>query len=232
MQQEIQQITPSDIQAALQANSRRNQPAELSAGQILAAKHRFMEIAREVCPAYELDEEQKPIIADVFNWCMRLPGKYDPDKGLWIWGSIGSGKSTLLQIVNKFCYEKRPMAPIGYRNEILRFWIRIHRAIDICDAYAKDGIAGIEPIWKIGRLGIDDIGTENRITAHYGTPANVIGDLLLRRYDLRRTHQMHITSNLSPEQIPEVYGDRVYDRCGEMFNFIHLDGYTHRPEIK
>ena len=231
-QQQIQPILPTDIRAALQANSRPNPPAELNAGQILTAKHKFMKIAREVCPAYELDEEQKPIIADLFNWSMRLPGKLNPAKGLWIWGSIGSGKSTLLRIINKFCYQVRPMEPIGHRNELLPFWIHIHRAIDICDAYAKDGIAGIEPIWKTNRLGIDDIGTENRITAHYGTPANVIADLLLRRYDMRDHYQTHVTSNLSPDQIPGVYGERIFDRCGEMFNFIHLDGYTHRPEIQ
>lgn len=190
-----------------------------------------MEIAREVCPGFQLDEEQKPVILDVFNWCMRLPGKYDPDKGLWIWGSIGSGKSTLLRIVNKFCYDMRPDEPIGYRGTKLPFCIRIRRAIDICDAYAKDGVAGIEPIWQIERLGIDDIGTENRTTAHYGTPANVIGDLLLRRYDMRDRFQTHVTTNLSPEQIGDVYGERTFDRCGEMFNFVHLDGYTHRPEI-
>ncbi len=190
-----------------------------------------MEIAREVCPGYELDEEQKPVILDVFNWCMRLPGKYDHDKGLWIWGSIGSGKSTLLQIVNKFCYEVRPDEPIGYRGHELPFCIRIRRAIDICDAYAEKGIAGLHEIINIERLGIDDIGTENRITGHYTNSANVIGDLLLRRYDMRDRFQTHVTTNLSPQQISEVYGERIYDRCGEMFNFVHLDGYTHRPEI-
>lgn len=191
-----------------------------------------MEIAREICPTYKLDEEQKSTISEVFNWCMRLPGKYDPDKGLWIWGSIGSGKSTLLKIVNKFCNEVRPEEPIGYRGEEWEFLIIIRRAIDICDAYAKNGVEGIEPIVQIERLGIDDIGTENRVTAYYGTPANVIGDLLLRRYDMRDRFQTHVTTNLSPQQIGAVYGDRIYDRCGEMFNFVHLDGYTHRPEIK
>lgn len=225
------QVTPADIQAALQPNYPSRPAVELSAAQILKAKWRFMAIAREICPRYELDETQKPVINDVFRWCMRLEGNLDPDRGLWVWGSIGTGKSTLLQIVNRFCFEVRAEEPIGYRGEERPFCLRTRRAIDICDAYARDGIAGIEPIVRIERLGIDDIGTETRVTSHYGTPANVIGDLLLRRYDMRQRFQTHVTTNLEPDQIVDVYGPRVFDRCGEMFNFICLNGYTHRPEI-
>ncbi len=44
--------------------------------------------------------------------------------------------------------------------------------------------------------------------------------ILQRRYDLRFGDFTHITSNLSPDQIADVYGEHIYDRCMEMFNFM------------
>lgn len=162
---------------------------------------------------------------------MRLDGPLDPEKGLWLWGGIGTGKSTLLRIVNRFCNEVRPCELIGYHRAPWPFGISIRRAIDICDAYVKDGIAGLEPIIRQDRLGIDDLGTERPFASHFGNQTNVIADLLMRRYDMRERFQTHVTTNLKPEQIAEVYDERVYDRVGEMFNFVYLPGYTCRPEI-
>lgn len=190
-----------------------------------------MEVAREVCPGFTLEEEQKPVIADVFNWCMMLPGRLDPAKGLWLWGTIGSGKSTLLRIVNRFCSEVRPEEVIGYERWELPFCIYVRSALDVCAAYAEKGTQALIEAARVGRLGLDDVGAEVPITAHYGTPCNVIADLLLRRYDLRHRCQTFVTTNLKPSQIGETYTARVFDRCGEMFNFVQFSGYTHRPEI-
>lgn len=70
------------------------------------------------------------------------------------------------------------------------------------------------------------------MTTYYGTPNNVIGDLLCRRYDRLDHYQTFVTTNISPEQIAEIYGERVYDRCGEMFNFVRFAGYSFRPAIR
>lgn len=191
-----------------------------------------MEVAREVCPGYTLTAQEKPVIAEIFKWCMRLGDAHlSPDKGLWIWGDIGTGKSTLIKIINRFCYEVRPYEAIGRERTPLPFCLIIRRAIDLCDTYAAQGVEGLQRIIGINRLVIDDLGTENRLTSHYGTTTNVIADLLLRRYDMRHDFQTHVTTNLSPAQIMDVYGPRIYDRCGEMFNFISLNGYSHRPEL-
>lgn len=190
-----------------------------------------MEIAREVCPGYVLDEEMKPLVANIFDWCLGAGGKYDPDKGLWLWGEVGTGKSTMLRIVRRFCQEYRHPADYGRGGVELPYWYRIHRATDICDSYAREGAASFDRYVNDAKMAIDDLGTEARVTGHYGTPANVIAEVLLRRYDVRQWGFTHVTTNLSPAQIAEVYGIRVYDRCGEMFNFINMGGYSHRPEI-
>lgn len=191
-----------------------------------------MKVANEVCPGFVIYEEQKEVIADVFRWCMRLPGKYDPSRGLWIWGSIGSGKSTLLKIINRFCNLVRPEELKGDERYKLPFCLRIRTALQLCDDYSSKGFAGLEKTMRISRLAIDDLGIEARTTNYYGTVTNVIRDVLLRRYDMRLRFETHVTSNLHPSQILDVYGARVFDRCGELFNFVHFNGPTHRPPIE
>lgn len=225
------ELTRAQVEAALQPNCPSPPVAELNADRELKAKLRFMAIASEVCPGFSLEERQKPVINDLFRWCLRLPGSLDPDKGLWIWGSIGTGKSTLMRIINQFCYEMRPGELIGNNRYTLPFCLRIRRAIDICDAYAEKGSAGLKDIINIERLCIDDIGTEGQVASYYGNATNVVGDLILRRYDMRRRFQTHATANLTPDDVRRVYGDRVFDRLGEMFNFVFYPGFTHRPGI-
>lgn len=216
----------------MQASCPSSPAVELSAARILEFKQRFMAIAEGVCPGFSLEERQKPVINELFRWCMKLPGELDPEKGLWLWGGIGTGKSTLIQVINRFCYEVRPDELIGNNTYTLPFCIRIRRAIDICDLYSEKGAAGIREVVSLDRLCIDDIGTESQVASHYGNAANVVGDLLLRRYDMRYRFQTHATANLTPEEVARVYGSRVFDRLGEMCNFVYYPGYTHRPGIR
>lgn len=225
-------LSEADFRQALQQSSRSSPNVEYSADQILKSKLRFMAIARSVCPDFELSEEQKPIINDIFRWCMLLPGKYDSSKGLWIWGSVGSGKSTLIQVIKQFCYEVRPETALGDGRHELPYCLIVRSANDIVEEFVKSGYEGLDYFKKATRLCIDDLGTENRFVNHYGSTCNVIGQLLMYRYDRRHNCETYATSNISPPQIAAIYDERVFDRCGEMFNFVRFDGYTHRPPIE
>lgn len=62
-------------------------------------------------------------------------------------------------------------------------------------------------------LAIDDHGTEPRKIIEYGNVLSPIIDIISYRYE----HQLPtiITSNLTPQQISEVYGKRIGDRLKE-----------------
>ncbi len=228
----MEKIIPSDLQALMNLSSPSLPLVDLSADQILRYKLRFMKVAHQTCRnKFQLPEELKPTVNALFRWCMRLPGDLDPAKGLWLWGDIGTGKSTMIQIINYFAAQVRPEEKIGYNMHPLPFCIYIRKATEIADSYQRGGADGVYRYITTERLCIDDLGAENRTTAHYGIPTNVVGDLLSRRYDRRERFQTFVTTNISPEQIAEIYGERVYDRCGEMFNFVHFSGYSFRPSI-
>lgn len=75
-------------------------------------------------------------------------------------------------------------------------------------------------------LAIDDLGTEPVEVLEYGNRLNPVIDLLYKRYD----EQLFtiITTNLTPKEIRERYGERIADRLNEMAFRIVFDNETYR----
>lgn len=177
----------------------------------------------------------KPLLNDLVRWCLMLDGRYDPQKGLWLWGDIGTGKSTMLHIIRDYCRIMRPPAyyrendnPRAMRKDPLPYGFRITNASYVSGMFAKDGYPGIEEYITYIRQAFDEVGRECVPTGFYGNMENVFQYIIQRRYDIRRNDFTHITSNLSPDQIGEMYGDHIYDRCFEMFNFVQMSGESWR----
>lgn len=188
-----------------------------------------------VCPGFKVSVEMKSTLNDLLRWCLRLEGRYDPDKGLWLWGDIGTGKSTMLEIVKQFCRIVRP--PIAYRvddnTRALRgekwfYGFRTTNASVVAGEFARFGYPGIETFITNCRQAFDEVGRECIPTGFFGNMENVFQYIIQRRYDLRNNDFTHVTSNLQPEEIGAVYGDHIYDRCCEMFNFVEMRGESWR----
>lgn len=194
----------------------------MDSSRINALKWVFMQKAAEVCPGFCVTDDNRAVIADIFNWCLMLPGKYDPHKGLCLLGNVGTGKTTLLRIVKAFGRLVRPM------EDGFPYSFRISNASEVCAAYAKDGYEGVQTYIDSDRQAFDELGAETIPTGHYGTSENVMQYLLQRRYDRRFTAFTHVTTNLTTGQLRAAYGDRVYDRCRELFNFVELRGRSFR----
>lgn len=183
-----------------------------------------MRVANAVCPGFTVREEMKPTLNDLVRWAvMDYGGAHNPDKGLWLWGNIGTGKSTMLEIMRVFCGCVRPKDRKGNR-----YGFRVTNAIAVCAEFQKSGYGGIDGYIDTPRQAFDELGSETIPTAYFGNTENVFQYILQRRYDRRHDDFTHITTNLSPDQIPDVYDDRIYDRCKEMFNFVEMPGATFR----
>lgn len=201
----------------------------------LREKFDFVEVARSICPKFQIAEEMKPLLNNLVRWCLMLDGEYDPSKGLWLWGDIGTGKSTMLEIIREYCRIVRPPAhyrdtenPRDMRKKPWPYGFRISNMSYVTGAFAKDGYPGLDEYIVSIRQAFDEVGRECIPTGYYGNMENVFQYIIQRRYDLRKGDFTHVTSNLGPEQIGDTYGDHIYDRCIEMFNFVEMSGASWR----
>jgi predicted ATPase len=179
---------------------------------------------------FKIDKHNEGVIESIIRYFHRDPEfESEPgrllSKGILMVGPIGVGKTMLLQafsLYNTSCrltnfkiIPTREIARIftqqGYSG-IEQFSVESFRD----GASRRDGIA-----YCLDDLGLEDVGTK-----HYGNNANVIAEVLLDRYDLRLL--THATTNLTPKELAQVYGDRVRSRMTEMFNDILLMGEDRR----
>ena len=73
----------------------------------------------------------------------------------------------------------------------------------------------------------DDLGVEPT-GRHFGKDCNVMGEILLSRYDLFTKHKVktYITTNLNARELEERYGNRVRSRMRQLFNLIAFETET------
>ena len=160
------------------------------------------------------DEPTKQHIRQAAEWLTAERPKF----GMLLCGKGGNGKSTL-------AYAIRSLVSWINRNDNNAPFLRFTDAKEIC-AVAKDDYKSFKALCKQEMLAIDDLGTEPAEVLDYGNVLNPAIELLSARY----TDQLFtvVTTNLTPKQIREHYGDRIADRFNEMFERIVFDNSTYR----
>lgn len=135
-------------------------------------------------------------------------------KGINLAGPIGCGKTVLFELIRSLL------------NRSDYFMIKSCRSI-VFD-YAENGPLVIGQYTRGHAYHkqahvycFDDLGAEMN-TNYYGTEINVLGEILLTRYEIfiRDGIRTHITTNLSTQEIDVIYGNRARSRFREMFNLI------------
>lgn len=194
--------------------------AALLPSEMNVIKAHFFNCIKEVCPNFEINNSNRKVIGDIFNWCIRNKnGALDPTKGLWIYGNVGVGKSTLMRAVINF---------------IRQYWLRDsgekmnpqwENVPCFCGKYASVGFSAFDSI----PMGLDEIGTELSPTNHMGNKLNVVSHIITTIYDNRSDLPHITTSNISLSSALEAYGARAIDRIGQLFNLVEIKGQTNRP---
>ncbi|WP_159021452.1 ATPase [Formosa sp. L2A11] len=136
----------------------------------------------------------------------------DPDKGLLLSGPVGCGKTSLMKLIRHLTPLQRPYEIIPCRN--------------IAFSFNHLGFKTIEDYGNTKFFCFDDLGIEPS-GRYYGKDLNVMGEVLLSRYELylQTKHKIktHATTNLNAEELEERYGNRVRSRMRELFNLIAFD---------
>ncbi len=143
-----------------------------------------------------------------FETCKKL--NIDPNKGILLSGPVGCGKTSLMKLLRCMVPHHKPYEVIPARN--------------ITFAFNNIGFKTIEDYGNQGFYCFDDLGVETT-GRHFGKDCNVMGEILLSRYDLflQRKVRTHATTNLNAQELEERYGNRVRSRMRQLFNLIGFD---------
>ena len=131
----------------------------------------------------------------------------DLDKGILLSGPVGCGKTSLMKLMRHLIPHKPQYEVIHSRNVVFGF---NHVGYKIIEDY------GNKKSFCFDDLGVEPIGR------HYASDCNVMGEVLISRYELFKKNKVktHLTTNLSASELEKRYGDRVRSRMRELFNLI------------
>jgi len=138
----------------------------------------------------------------------------DTNKGLLLTGPVGCGKTSLMKLLLHLAPHKVSYEIVPTRNIVYNF--------------NTSGFSVLEKYSQTKNYCFDDLGVEPT-GSHYAKECNVMGEILLSRYDLfcqvenSRKILTHITTNLNAQELEKRYGNRVRSRLREMMNVIAFD---------
>ncbi|GAA3657432.1 ATPase [Flavivirga jejuensis] len=164
---------------------------------------------------FKIIEEDREIIFKLCNYfikdeanCKRLD--IDINKGILLSGPVGCGKTSLMKLLRYTVPHQKPYKMIPARNIVFGF--------------NHIGYKTIEDYGDGQYFCFDDLGVEP-IGRHYGKDCNVMGEILLSRYDLFLENKIktHATTNLNAQELEERYGNRVRSRMRQLFNLVAFD---------
>lgn len=167
-------------------------------------------------------EQNKDVITELIKYFTGNNGKYDLNKGIYLFGSFGTGKTVLMLTFRKMLSDNFPFSKYGFHSTSIE---------QIIDHYKQENdfkFYGFREHDHPLTICINEFGKsiDERI---YGTRADeIIKSLLMIRYELFQGRKIvtHVTSNFEPGELE--YSPIIMDRIKEMFNFIKIDGQSFR----
>ena len=185
---------------------------------------------------FELNEENTKVVELVCQYLNNEPEfennqdkngvNYSLNRGLWIYGRCGSGKTEIVKAYRDL-KKKLFQEAVGFKT-CVDMNIAYQR-IDV-DTNKPEKLMGISKyLWNLNPSEkiFDDLGAEETTLKDYGNPFSVMPYIFGERHKGSKKRCItHVTTNLTPKQVGELYGDRIDSRSYEMFNMIVLGKNT------
>jgi len=158
-----------------------------------------------------------------FNEFGVIQGNASLSKGLLVSGGLGVGKSLLFKILQQAgreIYKQTGNPRMHFIDISCGNFVNAYMFSTKADHLDFDLNK-----YEIGQLYIDDLGVEPLCFNSY----ELMEQILFERH--RNGATTFITTNLTPEEICNRYGDRIGDRLNQMFNIITWNGKSFRDDL-
>ncbi|SHG73827.1 hypothetical protein SAMN05444483_1262 [Salegentibacter echinorum] len=169
---------------------------------------------------FKIYKKDKPLLLKLCSYFIRDSRScekhaIDLSKGILLSGPIGCGKTSIMKLLRHLVPRQRPYEMIPCRNVTFSF---NHLGFKTIEDY------GDSRFYCFDDLGVEPAGR------FYGKDLNVMGEVLLSRYELyldtRNKLKTHATTNLNAEELENRYGSRVRSRMRELFNLIAFEEHS------
>ncbi len=184
-------------------------------------------------PGFVLDEFSRPLFNLLCQYFTGSP-KFEESghslkKGLLLIGPVGVGKTEMLRVFSK---NKRLPYHLLSVYEIERKCQEF--GVEFYERYTGfiPGHGGTEEWLLQPNVGwaFDDLGRES-VVFDFGNKSDVVSKIIQERYLNKERipfNSLHITTNLTPDEIEKRYDYAVKSRLREMFNYIVVKGEDRR----
>lgn len=151
------------------------------------------------------------------------------DKGLLLAGAVGVGKTAMMTLYSK---NQRQVYEVRTAQDIAENYLNaeypsvyVAQMTELRELPLND----LKNLYQTkAGLCIDDVGSEV-LKTNYGNKKNVIAEIVESRYAAGTCGAfLHMTTNLTSQQLKEAYGERVSSRLREKMNVIVLKGKDRR----
>ncbi len=164
---------------------------------------------------FKIYDKERELLYKLSNYFIKNKEKcnalnIDLNKGILLTGPVNCGKTSLMKLVRYIVPHQRFYEIISTRN--------------ITFAFNNLGYRVIEKYGNQNFYCFDDLGIEPT-GRYYGEDCNVIGEIILSRFELFLEYKLktHAITNLNAIELEERYGKRVRTRMRQMFNLISFD---------
>lgn len=139
-----------------------------------------------------------------------MTSKLDSKFGVLMCGTYGNGKTTLLYALRSVIsfLANKSFIEDGHTR------LNVYDARKLAKLYKDRDPEKFDEACRERLLAIEDMGKEPTEELNYGNVISPVTELLEARYDAQRFTV--ITTNLTPKEIREKYGNRIADRFNEM----------------
>lgn len=181
--------------------------------------------AKAEIPGFILDDNNRfifKLLCQYFNNDTQFESNdesFSLRKGLILFGPIGCGKTSLMRLFhnnqkNCFVLKSARQAADDYSDKDFGGANALQYYSNLIEVYSHNNYGQTH-----AGICFDDLGTES-IKKHFGNEINAMQDVILNRYDKKIFNKTHFTTNLSSDEISDMYGSRVRSRLREMCNMI------------